>query len=301
MLLFANKARSTLTNSVTSAAGQVATVTASTGALFVGVGGVATSTTNPMRCVLTAVDANGNDTGAFEVVEVVRSGDNLTLQARGLEGTTPSAWNAGAMIECRPTAEASQRLTDSAAELWPRAGRSGKWFKASPWNGSIVNTFSANFGGDATYGDIATYPLRFRFDTVIDRLGVYVSSAGAAGVKTRIALYAENPVTGLAGTLITSSGDMDCSTIGSKEYLYSATLVGGVRYWLAHATSGACGYAGYGDSSDGIPYGCYNLTYQNDSTPSVRQAYGAFPTDLSAAAFYYIRSSGFIALGVSCP
>lgn len=104
MLLFANKARSTLTGSVTSAAGQVAAVATGSGALFVGVGGVATSASNPMRCVLTAVDASGNDTGAFEVVEVVRSGDNLTLQSRGLEGTAAAAWGSGTVIECRSTA-----------------------------------------------------------------------------------------------------------------------------------------------------------------------------------------------------
>lgn len=109
MLLFANKARAALTGSVTSAAGQVAAVTTGAGALFVGVGGVATSTANPMRCVITAVDANGNDTGAFEVVEVVRSGDNLTLQSRGLEGTSAAAWSAGAIVECRPTAMITHR------------------------------------------------------------------------------------------------------------------------------------------------------------------------------------------------
>ena len=104
MLLTANKARSLLTGSVTSAAGQVAAITASSGALFVGVGGIATSTGNPMRCVLTAVDANGNDTGAYEIVNVTRSGDNLTLVSRGLEGTTAASWSAGTVIECRPTA-----------------------------------------------------------------------------------------------------------------------------------------------------------------------------------------------------
>lgn len=109
MLLFANKARAALTGSVTSAAGQVAAVTTGAGALFVGVGGVATSTANPMRCVLTAVDANGNDTGAFEVVEIVRAGDNLTLQSRGLEGTAAAAWGAGTVIECRPTADLMSR------------------------------------------------------------------------------------------------------------------------------------------------------------------------------------------------
>lgn len=104
MLLVANKARSALTGSVTAAAGQVASITATTGALFVGVGSVATSTFSPMRCVLTAVDANGNDTGAIEIVDVTRSGDNLTLVTRGLEGTTPAAWVVGTVIECRPTA-----------------------------------------------------------------------------------------------------------------------------------------------------------------------------------------------------
>jgi hypothetical protein len=109
MLLFANKARTLLTGSVTSAAGQVAAVTTSSGALFVGVGGVATSTANPMRCVLTAVDGSGNDTGAFEVVEITRAADNLTLVSRGLEGTTAAAWSAGAVIECRPTAGHTMR------------------------------------------------------------------------------------------------------------------------------------------------------------------------------------------------
>jgi hypothetical protein len=109
MLLFANKARTLLTGSVTSAAGQVAAVTTSSGALFVGVGGIATSTANPMRCVITAVDGSGNDTGAFEIVEITRSGDNLTLVSRGLEGTTAAAWSAGAVIECRSTADSTVR------------------------------------------------------------------------------------------------------------------------------------------------------------------------------------------------
>jgi hypothetical protein len=109
VLLFANKARTLLTGSVTSAAGQVAAVTTSSGALFVGVGGVATSTANPMRCVITAVDGSGNDTGAIEIVELTRSADNLTLVSRGLEGTTAAAWSAGAVIECRPTAGVSLR------------------------------------------------------------------------------------------------------------------------------------------------------------------------------------------------
>jgi hypothetical protein len=104
MLLFANKARTLLTGSVTSAAGQVAAVTTGSGALFVGVGGVATSTANPMRCVITAVDGSGNDTGAIEIVEITRSGDNLTLINRALEGTAAAAWGAGTVIECRATA-----------------------------------------------------------------------------------------------------------------------------------------------------------------------------------------------------
>lgn len=104
MLLNANGARSVLTASVTSAAGQVASITTATGTRFVGFSGLATSTANPMRCVMTAVDANGNDTGAFEIVEVTRSGDSLTLVRRGLEGTTAAAWGVGTVIENRPTA-----------------------------------------------------------------------------------------------------------------------------------------------------------------------------------------------------
>jgi hypothetical protein len=104
MLLFANKARSLLTSGITSAAGQTANITAASGALFVGVGGVATGTNKVIRCVLTAVDANGNDTGAYEIVEVTRAADVLTFVNRGLEGTTAAAWSAGTLVECRPSA-----------------------------------------------------------------------------------------------------------------------------------------------------------------------------------------------------
>lgn len=298
MLLFANKARSTLTTSVTSAAGQVATITTGDGGLFVGVGGVATSTTNPMRCVLTAVDANGNDTGAYEIVEVVRSGDNLTLQSRGLDGTTAAAWSAGAVIECRPTAGASEPLHADAFALWPPTTRTGRWYAAHPLTAGIVNNLSANYGGDVAYGGITIHPLMFRRDAVIDRIGVNVSTAGAAGVVTRVGLYTEDPVSGFAGSLLVDSGDMDVSTTGSKEFIYSATLRGGTRYWMAHVTSGACGFYGYTTSSV-FNYGEYAFIYTNDCMPWTSAAYGALPADLSAAVWNFERAgSGIIKVGV---
>jgi hypothetical protein len=109
MLLFANKARTAIvTSGITAAAGQVANITAASGAQFVGVGGVPTNTTLPalIRCVVTAVDANGNDTGAYEIVDVHRpaGADTLTFVNRGLEGTAAAAWGVGTVIECRPTA-----------------------------------------------------------------------------------------------------------------------------------------------------------------------------------------------------
>lgn len=149
MLLFANKARSLLTGSVTSAAGQVAAVTGSSGALFVGVGGVATSTANPMRCVLTAVDGNGNDTGSYEVVEITRSADNLTLVSRGLEGTSAAAWAAGTVIECRPTGA----LLDSARRtLFAGAGLTGQTTVTTP--ASLFSSAPAIPAGFLVAGDL---------------------------------------------------------------------------------------------------------------------------------------------------
>lgn len=272
MLLFANKARSALTGSVTAAVGQVAAVTAASGALFVGIGGVATSATNPMRCVMTAVDANGNDTGAFEIVEITRSGDNLTLVARGLEGTAAAAWGAGTVIENRPTADSQLGKT-----VW----RSGVRVPAAArqvTSGSrviVVNTLYA-------------MPLNVGPSFPIAGLEISVVTLVAATLA-RLGVY-EDDGTGYPGALLLDFGTVSTAAVAI------ATIAGVVAAsarprWLALVGNGAPALAITAASLFDPPFG-YSAGQTNrfDWGFSVAFAFAALPATFPTASVTTLNS-----------
>lgn len=183
MLLFANKASGTSTGgTITGSTADGATITlgAGEGAEFVGVGSVATSSANPMRVVLTAVDANGNDTGAYEIVEVTRSGDTLTTTARGLEGTTAAMWPSGTRVECRPTAHALER-SQNIGPANMVIGTDDHW---------VIPGVSVR--GTSTHGPTANYlvyePFLVLEPCIVTAIALEVVTAATAGATVRLGI-----------------------------------------------------------------------------------------------------------------
>ena len=88
-------------------------------------------------------------------------------------------------------------------------------------------------------------PLRVRRQITIDRLGIRVTTAGAAGTTLRVALYdqiEENGVNfeaGWPGALLDSSPDMDVATAGQSEFTISRVLSPQRQYWAGLWTSAA--------------------------------------------------------------
>lgn len=274
MLLFANKARTTLTAAVTTAAGQVATVQAGAGALFVGVGGVATSTTNPMRCVMTAVDAAGNDTGAFEVVEVVRSGDNLTLQSRALEGTTATAWGVGTVIECRDTADTTRLRVSGVA----RRGGAPAYFTGRYYDGSLVVGTYSNYVGP--WDTLNATPFLCTADHTFVAIGTYVITAAPAGSTMSFGIYQADPATGLPGALVLDTATtLLADTAGIKEVVISAPLMAGQLYWLVIQVQTTnmtiSGYSGSFANAAGAASAQASGASQPNTTLSATATYGA--------------------------
>jgi hypothetical protein len=298
MLLFANKARTLLTGSVTSAAGQVAAVTTSSGALFVGVGGVATSTANPMRCVITAVDANGNDTGAFEIVEITRSADNLTLVSRGLEGTTAAAWSAGAVIECRSTADAPRAQNVGVArKVGTSAYRTGRYY-----DGSSVIGAGYNYYTPAT--TMTAFPFLCSVNHTFLSIGTYVIGAAPSGKRICFAIYQNDPVSGNPGALVvgTAISTLADST-GVKEVTISAALLEGELYWLVLQTEDLSAISISGMNNNLPPVGgMANIYAIGSSQPhcglSATPTYAAFVADGTTYTWYPAMGSQMMYLSM---
>src|SRR3989304_6561836 len=92
-------------------------------ATTIGAGGVAdgTTTTIPLtsvanlatdtgiELVINRIDADGDETNAYETVRGVISGTNLTATVRGVEGSA-SGWAAGTIVEQLHTADIQNRM-----------------------------------------------------------------------------------------------------------------------------------------------------------------------------------------------
>ena len=100
MLLFANNARSTLRSAITAASPVLL--------LEIGTGGLFPAPTNGDTFLVTLQDS----VGRIEVVEVsARSGDQLTVSQRGLDGTSAKTFEPGTVVSMRVTAELLRRIS----------------------------------------------------------------------------------------------------------------------------------------------------------------------------------------------
>lgn len=115
-------------------------------------------------------------------------------------------------------------------------------------------------------------PLAIYEAVMIDRIGFYVSTAGAVGKKARVGLYYEGAA-GAVGLIRYDAGEILVDSTGEKEVTFEPITLGTGAYWLAFVTNGtpSC-YAirdnvdqyspvGYGALSDDTAYPCYYGTH----------------------------------------
>lgn len=134
MITKSNFASSVLTGAITSAVGQVAGVTAATGARFSTV-----TLYKPVKLVIwTAGYSNPLQDTTREIVYGYQSStDNFTLTARGQGGTTAKAWSTGDNIASIPTAEAFDEYQNAMAS------------QNLVQNGNFINNSTNGYGGTA--------------------------------------------------------------------------------------------------------------------------------------------------------
>ena len=114
----------------------------------------------------------------------------------------------------------------------------------SPWHlpmvASVYFATGMNFTTEAT---IAGYerpslfiPMR---SCTLDRIGVYVTSPGAAGSVIRLGIRAWDTATALPGALILDAGTVAATTTGAKEATISQAVTAGTPYVLIAVGQGA--------------------------------------------------------------
>jgi hypothetical protein len=121
------------------------------------------------------------------------------------------------------------------------------------YNMGVVNSINGSLALVAN--QIYLMPLRVRRQITIDRLGIRVATAGAAGNTLRVALYdqiEENGVNfeaGWPGALLNSSPGMDSASPGQREFTLSRVLSPQRQYWAGLWTSAAVTVRAFGTAN----------------------------------------------------
>lgn len=112
------------------------------------------------------------------------------------------------------------------------------------------------------------------------QIGIYVSTAAAAGSKIRLGVYADNA--GIPGARLYDSGDIASDSAGAKMVACTQTFTAGVQYWLAlyseaSVTVGALVGSAMGQEDLALSSTAYAMTGQSGLPTS---ATGAFFTSI---------------------
>ena len=109
--------------------------------------------------------------------------------------------------------------------------RSGGGYVAMPIGGSWSSNTTAN-------GTLYYLSFIAPATTTIDRIGIYVTSAGTAATSVhRLGIWADN--NNVPGTLLVDAGTVATDSIGFKEATISQAVIAGTRYWLGVVQQGA--------------------------------------------------------------
>lgn len=114
--------------------------------------------------------------------------------------------------------------TDGSAGV--RVYRSGLW---------VPGDLNPGGGGNVLLeGDrIIFAPFVVGFDVTVDRMAIFVSTAGLSGTTARLGIY-NATTSGAPGTVLNSGGTFLVDTTGTKEITISQALVAGRLYFLAY-------------------------------------------------------------------
>jgi hypothetical protein len=108
-----------------------------------------------------------------------------------------------------------------------------------PWLGPVAGDFllTTTGAGGAAPGTLAgvanqfdLFPFSPRADVTLDRLGINVTAAVASALA-KIAVYSSD-ANGRPDQRLTETGDLDCSTTGTKLATIALTLRRGTVYWI---------------------------------------------------------------------
>lgn len=124
------------------------------------------------------------------------------------------------------------------------------------------------------------HPIVLPRPITIDRIGINVAAAGAAGAAARIGIY--NDGTNVyPGTLLLDAGAVACTGTGDKVITISQSLQAGI-YWLAMVSNDATiDFSYIGDQFQSILGGA-GLDSDYGGGWEVAQAYGALPDPFTA-------------------
>jgi hypothetical protein len=163
----------------------------------------------------------------------------------------------------------------------PQGAANGYW--QIPQNIGMY-TYAGKPGGEYTNGTnkILFLSVIFSSPQIINKMGVLITTAGAAGALTRLAIYAPDKSTKLPSTLIADSGSIVATATGfSGNTLPSPIVVPPGQYYLAD----------FANDSSIVAYGARQPTagqpmhYDSTNTGgkfTYSQAFGAFPATLTA-------------------
>jgi hypothetical protein len=102
-----------------------------------------------------------------------------------------------------------------------------------------------------TQGREYCQPISFPYDISIDRISIYIITAGSATAAVRLGIRADN--NGRPGTILQDCGAISTAAVGFATGTVSQTLTAGVTYWLCAMPTGAFGATGFVGASPRYP------------------------------------------------
>ena len=202
---------------------------------------------------------------------------------RGQEGTSNVAHAAGAAVNAAATAATMKRIAQLSLPCKP-------YFISGAWYGPLG--FWEASGGAIVNDRLRGCYFPVTTDVTLDRIGVSVNTAGAAGSVIRLGIYRDDGAIG-PDALVLDAGTVDSTTTGRKEIVISQALTPD-NYWLMLAGQGAPATqpnVGRANGFSASPYPYYqgqNSNFTVGTTSWGRASIsGAFPSTLTPVSADY--------------
>ena len=208
--------------------------------------------------------------------------DTMTV-TRAAEGTTGVAHAALTAVNAIVTADNVKRLRELSLPRKP-------YFISGAWYGPLG--FYEASGGAVTNERLRGCYFPVTTDVTLDRIGISVNTAGAAGSVIRLGIYRDDGAIG-PDALVLDAGTVDSTTTGRKEITISQALTPD-NYWLMLAGQGTPASAPNVGRAQGYSVSYYPYYQGQNSNFTVATASwgrasiaGAFPSTLTPVSADY--------------